>query len=419
MKRKILILFVAILLIASVATALVACNDTDRDPNTLVLMIYAPETAEAQEAYIAMIDKFTAETGVNVKINMINKDDYGTSLKTSMKTKDRPDVFYLDQPMLADYASLCLDLTDGFYAKENEEGLHKSDFYQVAMDTVEYQGKILAVPFSLTSSVLLYNNKLVKSEPKDWNEWKNMEVPKGKALFAGIGSGGYASWYFQAFLKSAGGEMINSKNQVVFDNANGVAAAQMVKDLKDKSPKGITDSSSAFINGNVMFKLTHNTDIVNLWTDSPTYFDENISAMLFVPQTAGGTSYSNIGGENFAIHKDTANQSAAKELVKFLLREENVDSAIANNFSAIKAYAKVRTNDPITGQPYSENLKKVLGVVLNQLNYASARPAVKNWVDVNDDYLAAALSKILDSGENIQSALTTARQQAESILVFN
>lgn len=209
-----------------------------------------------------------------------------------------------------------------------------------------------------------------------------------------------------------------SGNQVIFNNANGQAAASMLVDLYAKSPKSIRESANAFTNGNVMFTLAHNSDIINYYTANPTWCEENMGAALFIPQNTDGTSYSNIGGENIAINKNTDMADAAKQLVKFLLREENVDKAISTNFSAVKKFAKVRTSDPITGEAYSEKLQQVLGVVLEQLDTASARPVVKNWIQVNDNYLSAAIAKILEGSATIEDALNEAQQQATALLEF-
>lgn len=416
MKRiTTIILVIAMLLLLIVP--MTACKDNVEDDTTLKLMVYAPANNEAKEVYKAMLAEFTAETGIKVNVNFIPKDNYNTKLKTSFKTaKNAPDVFYIDQPILADYANLCMNLDEGFFAEEGEEGLHLSDFYEVALDTAQYNGSTLAVPFSLTSSVLLYNKSLVSKVPESWDEWRNMSVPEGKALFGGIGSSGYASWYFQAFLKSAGGDMI-SGTDVIFNNEKGQAAASMLVDLYAKSPKSIRESANSFTNGNVMFTLSHNSDIINAYTSNPTWCEENLGATLFIPSEKGGTSYSNIGGENIAIYKNTEKAEQAKQLVKFLLREENVSKAISTNFSAVKAFAKVPTSDPITGEAYSENLQEVLGVVLKQIETASARPVVKGWIQVNDNYLATAISKILE-GEDIKTALDEAQAQASKILEF-
>lgn len=416
--KRLMSMVLALVLVLAVAAPLSGCSKEEASDNTLKLTAYAPANSQAKKAYENMIAQFTQETGIKVKINFVPKDNYNTKLKTSFKTSSNaPDVFYLDQPILADFADMCMNLDQGFFAAEGEEGLHLSDFYQVAVDTVQYKGSTLAVPFSLTSSVLLYNKSLVSSVPQNWEQWTNMDVADGKALFGGIGTGGYASWYFQAFLKSAGGEMVSGSN-VVFNNENGQTAASMLVNLYAKSPQNIRESQNAFTNGNVVFTLAHNSDILNYFKANPTWCEENLGATLFIPQQTGGVSYSNIGGENIAINKNTAHSEDAKKLVKFLLREENINVAISTNFSAIKEYAKVPTKDPITGEAYSETLQEVLAVVLKQLDTASARPAVKNWIQVNDNYLATAISKVLQ-GEDIKASLDEAQKQAEAILEFN
>ena len=420
----------AVLMVLACAGILSACNTGDSDGDgsgggggadgdtTLVFMAYAPANEQAKSIYEGILKAFTAETGINVKHIFTPKDNYNQKLNTNLKAKNnKPDVFYLDQPIIADFADKCLQLDEGFFAAEGEEGLKKSDFFPAAMDTAVYGGKTYAVPFSLTSSVLLYNKTLVKDVPSNWNEWKNMSVPSETALFNGIGAGGYASWYFQAFLKSAGGEMVKN-NQAAFNSPEAINAAQMIADLYAKSPQNIRETTNAFATGKIMFSLAHSADIVNLYNSNPTWCDQNMATTLFIPEEDGGVSYSNIGGENLAIRKGSGKEEAAKKLVKFLLREENISKIIGTNFAAIKSIAKVPTHDPVTGAAYSDVVKAALAVVLEQLNTASARPAVKGWVKVNDNYLAIALADIIENGADIKTALDRAVAQAGQVLEF-
>lgn len=416
MKKTIAIVLAIIMLVAVLATVLVACNNND-DPNTIRLYLYDPNDNEVKTAYDQMLAKFKEQTGITVIPIYNPKDEYNTVLQTSMMTKRQPDVFILDQPMLGTFVDYCLNLDEGFYAKEGEEGLHLSDFYDVALDTIKYKGSYYAVPFSLTTSILLYNTELVKSVPKSWEEWRNLEVPSGKALFGGIGSGGYAGWYFQAFLKSAGGDLIKD-NQVVFNSAEGVRAGEMIKSLYSKSPKNIRTSSNAFTNGNVMFTLVHQSEIYNYFSSNPTFSNSKIGATTFISEYEGGPRCSNIGGENFAINKNSQNVEACKKLIKFLLEEENVNVAIENNFSAIKAYAKVRETNPVTGATYSKKLQSIMQVVLDQLETASARPVIAGWMTVNDKYLADAIAQIVDNGKDVKTELDKAQQTAMANLEF-
>lgn len=416
--RVFALVIMTVFMVSVCAGTLSACKTNEGDANELIFMAYAPANEQSKTIYNQILEAFTQETGIKVKPIYVPKDSYNTKLSSNFKTKDnKPDVFYLDQPVLADYVAQCLNLDTGFFAEEGQEGLKKSDFFPAAMDTAVYNGSTYAVPFSLTTSVLLYNKTLVTELPSNWNEWKNMNVPAETALFGGIGAGGYASWYFQAFLKSAGGQMV-ANNKAVFNSAEAVNAAQMVVDLYAKSPKTVRETTNAFATGKVMFTLAHSADIVNFYSANPTWCAQNMGATLFISKEDGGVSYSNIGGENLAIRKDSGKEEQAKQLVKFLLREENITKLIGQNFAAIKSLAKVPTNNPVTGEAYSEVVKASLAKVLEQLNTASARPAVKGWTKVNDMYLANALADILENGENIQSALDRAVGQAEQVLEF-
>ena len=193
--RVFALVIMTVFMVSVCAGTLSACKTNEGDANELIFMAYAPANEQSKTIYNQILEAFTQETGIKVKPIYVPKDSYNTKLSSNFKTKDnKPDVFYLDQPVLADYVAQCLNLDTGFFAEEGQEGLKKSDFFPAAMDTAVYNGSTYAVPFSLTTSVLLYNKTLVTELPSNWNEWKNMNVPADTALFGGIGAGGYASW---------------------------------------------------------------------------------------------------------------------------------------------------------------------------------------------------------------------------------
>lgn len=414
-KRRIAAIAASALAV-TVAVGISACSKSSDD--TILFMAYSPANNTVKSIYTQILKDFTAETGINVKPMWVPKDNYNTKLKSNFGTKNsNPDVFYLDQPVLADYVEQCMSLDDGFFAADGGQGLRKSDFFDAAMDTTVYKGTCYAVPLSITTSILLYNKSLVSGVPADWDGWLGTTVTGGKALFNGIGSGGYASWYFQAFLKSAGGEMVKD-NAPAFNGAEGKAAAQMIADLYAKSPQAVRTSSNSFTQGNVYYKLAHSADIVNCYASAPDWCAANLGATTFIPRTAGGVSYSNIGGENLAIRKNSGKEEACEKLVRYLLKEENLKRVISDNFPALKSAAAVNSVNPVTGEQIHPVVQRALEVVLEQLGTASARPAVKNWMQVNDQYLGNALSEILDNGKDIQKSLDTAAEQARAILKF-
>ena len=185
----------------------------------------------------------------------------------------------------------------------------------------------------------------------------------------------------------------------------------MLRDMYNLSPANLRNATNAFGNGNAMFKLGSSSDIENIGNA----FTIDFGVTAFPPQTEGGTSYSNIGGENLVILDASKNRTDAEALIAFLLREENMQkiAEYTGNFAAVKEYAVVAEDDPYAAQKQ---------VVLQQLDTAQARPSVAGWLYVNDSYLATALESILAEDQaaitaaEIGAFLDTAAQQAASYL---
>lgn len=380
--------------------------------DTLSFWAYEPSSAEDIAGLRSLVQEFTDETGVAVNLNLVPKDNYNTAFNTALVGNKRPDVAYLDQPLIADFAA------DGTLAELSPfytaNGLTGEDFFAGAYDTVEYDGGVYGVPLTMTTTVLFYNKEYVSELPASWADWLALgqNRPADTALFDGIGSGGYASWYFQAFLSNVGGSLMDASNETVtFNSDQGVAAAQMLRDMYNLSPANLRNATNAFGNGNAMFKLGSSSDIENIGNA----FTIDFGVTAFPPQTAGSTSYSNIGGENLVILDGTKKRDDAEALVAFLLREENMQkiAEYTGNFAAVKEYAVVAEDDPYAAMKQ---------VVLQQLDTAQARPSVAGWLYINDNYLATALESILAedqsaiTAEAIGAFLDTAAQQAASYL---
>ena len=226
---------------------------------------------------------------------------------------------------------------------------------------------------------------------------KEVAANPTKAAFDGIGSGGYASWYYQAFICSAGGNYTNDDyTKLTFNDKHGVEACQFLVDLYGYSPEEIRNSSSAFGNGNVAFTLGGGSDIDSLQAN---FTDLDFGAMLIPPKNEGDTSYSNIGGENLVMYSASKKQNEAFQFIEYLSKTENSEkiAQYTGNFSAVKSLAKT-----------DNELKQV---VLEQLNTAVARPQLNGWLEVNDNYLASALETILNGGDiqkNLDDAVKTA-----------
>lgn len=396
--KKLLVLFLG----AITAVGLTGCSGESSD--TLSFWAYQPSTTQDLNEFKDLINEFTEETGIKVNPNFVAKDNYKRTLNSALSSSKKPDVAFLDQPMIADYASdrTLADITDLLTSDIFDE----DNYFEGAYNTTIYNGKRYGVPLNVTTSVLFYNKDLVSENdvPTTLNEMLSLTVPNDKALFEGIGTGGYAAWYFQVFLENFGGQLVDVENQeVTFNNEQGQTAAKYIQDLYAKSPKSIRDTSNAFGNGKVMFKLGSSSDIETLQKSFPG-LEFGVS---LIPTGTENTSYSNIGGENLVVFDHSELKSEAVQLIEFLMEKENnlKICEYTGNLSSIVSYAE--STDPLEA------------VVIQQLNTACARPSVSNWITVNDSYIGAALEFILsDNPQDIKEKLDFAAKQANSLL-FN
>ena len=384
------------------------CKEPVTGEKAINFMYYNPSSQADQEAFNQLLKDFTAETGIKVTSNPVTKDSYDSTLRSAItRGRNKPDLAYLDQPLIARYAKdeMITPIDNLLVAND----ISKDIFNSTVWETNIYNGKTYGVPLNMTASVLFYNKSLINaSSITTWDQWKNATVPANKALFEGIGSEGYAGWYFQAFLANNGGTLYNpTTNKVAFNSAEGIEAAQFIKDLyRTSTDHNVRSGSDAFLNGNILFKVGSSYDIDNIRKLKPQF---DLGAIV-MPSKNGVNHFSCIGGENLVLprHADTtaAKQTYAMQLMKYLLRKDSMQqlSRYTGNFPAITEY--VETTDTVKQ------------VVLTQLATVVARPVVPSWLTVNDLYLGAAMDKILhpETPESITSALAWAETAANTEL---
>lgn len=394
-------------------TAFTGCGSSDNEEaDVFTVWVYEPASLDDKEGYDTLCKTFTEETGVDVKIQYIPKDNFNEKLNSALQTHTEPDVSFLDQPRMAEFSSdgTLLELSDLI---SSSDVVSEDVFFSSAYDTCVMDDGTYGIPLTLTTSVLLYNkdlagNLIQDGQIKSWSEWeqicKEISANPTKAAFNGIDTGGYASWYFQAFLCSAGGNFTDGNETLTFNDEHGIKACEFLNTLYSYSPEQIRNSSDAFGNGNIAFKLGGGSDIKNYQTS---FTDLNLGAMLIPPMEEGGTSYSNIGGENLVIYSTSDKQDTAFQFIEFLTKTENSQkiAEYTGNFSASKEAAKAEAQG-----------NELMQTVYKQLETAVARPQLNGWLYINDNYLADALVSILQDGADIKSTLDSTKSTAETYL---
>ncbi len=391
-------------------TMLLASCGGGTDDNSINFMVYQPSRASDVQALKDVIQNFTKETGIKVNLNQTPKDKYNSQFNSVLaRGTYKPDIAYLDQPSIAKYAGIENGIAD-ITELVGSSSLKLADFNQSILDTCKIGNKLYGLPLNMTASVLFYNKDLVDDAdlPTTWADWLALadKVPNKKALFEGIGSEGYAGWYFQGFLKNAGGELYDeTTKKFTFNTAEARTTAQFIKDLYRPGTEDyrIRNSTNAFVSGDIMFKIGSSFDVDNIRLQKPE-FETKLGAIL-MPTQSGESHYSVMGGENLVITNVSKKKDKAMKLMEYLMTEDvsTMLSSFSGNFSSITKFAK--TDDPVKQ------------VILDQLNNVVARPKVSNWISINDLYLGKALDNILnyEDPKDITEQLLWAETQANNL----
>lgn len=394
--------------VAVLASGLAACGGGgggggQSDSKELTFWMYQDRTPQAGQVIEKVRKDFEkANPGVTVKVVKIPKDDYNTKLGSAVASKSAPDAGILDQPLVSKYA---LDGT----IKEVPAGLvNEADFYKGALDTNRAAGKLYGLPQDQTTVALFYNKKLVPSPPKTWDELKQaaaqahaadanvagMNVPKGD---------GYGAWMFPGIVHGAGGQMVDDTGKkVLFDQQPAVEALQLWVDLQKSSPRKITDSDKPFENGMAAMTISGPWDVPTIHEQFPD-LDFGVAPLPYKSEPAG-----NIGGEDSVVFSTSKNQDLAWKWLAFLADAAN-NGAVADAFGGFPVHLKAQV---VAGGPEQ-------AAFLDQLKVAHARPAVPQWIQVNDEIIAPAIESALTGKTTAQQALTDAAGKTRSLLGWN
>ncbi|MER5999936.1 ABC transporter substrate-binding protein [Nonomuraea angiospora] len=397
---------IAMALAAALATGLAACGsgggsgDTDK---TLTFWMYQDRTPQAGQVIEKVRKDFEkANPGVTVKLVKIPKDDYNTKLGSAVASKSAPDAGILDQPLVSKYA---LDGT----IKEAPAGLiDEAGFYKGALDTNRANGKLYGLPQDQTTVALFYNKKLVPTPPKTWDELKQTaaRVHAADAKVAGMNvpkGDGYGAWILPGVVHGAGGQMVDDAGKkVLFDQPPAVEALQLWVDLVKSSPRQITDSDKPFENGLAAMTISGPWDVPTIHEQFPD-LDFGVAPLPYKTEPAG-----NIGGEDSVVFSSSKNADLAWKWLAFLANETN-NGAVADAFGGFPVNLKAQV---VAGGPEQ-------AAFLEQLKVAHARPAVPQWIQVNDEIIAPAIESALTGKVTAQQALTDAAGKTRSLLGWN
>jgi multiple sugar transport system substrate-binding protein len=235
---------------APTAAAVVPTQAPKAEPVTLTISRWAGPHADDQ---IALLKDFTAQTGINVKVDAI---DYGQlyqkqTLNMSGKTGGY-DLVWAQEIWLPKYVSQGYLLPmDPFISDPtvmaNVKGFDLKNYNQSLIKTDTIDGKLYGLPTYIQTPMLVYNKDMFEKAgvpvPANWTWEETLKAAKAfKAKGTGIAvpamQGMAAVDVFAAIMRSNGGDYFDANGKLALNQPANVDAMQFWKDLSAVSMTG-------------------------------------------------------------------------------------------------------------------------------------------------------------------------------------
>jgi multiple sugar transport system substrate-binding protein len=105
--------------------------------------------------------------------------------------------------------------------------------------TVQYQGKVWAIPFTTNTQLLWYRKDIVKTPPQTWDQMIDEAKSQGKSIeVQGNQYEGLTVWV-NSLIAGAGGQIVDQNGKVKVDDSTSRAAEIMQKLAKEAAPPGM------------------------------------------------------------------------------------------------------------------------------------------------------------------------------------
>ncbi|ENI8289419.1 extracellular solute-binding protein, partial [Listeria monocytogenes] len=182
MKKK---MFVVLALVLSLSLVLMACGGSKDDANSgdsKVLNVWA--MGDEAKSLKELAQKFTKDTGIEVKVQVIPWANAHDKLLTAVASKSGPDVVQMGTTWMPEFveAGALLDITKDV---EKSKNMNSDLFFPGSVKTTQFDGKTYGVPWYAETRVLFYRTDLLKKvgyneAPKTWDELSDAALKLSK-----------------------------------------------------------------------------------------------------------------------------------------------------------------------------------------------------------------------------------------------
>ena len=279
-------------------------------------------------------------------------------------------------------------------------------------------GALYGVPFGAETSILAYRKDILEKQgiqpPKTYDELRAALKKLKAAGVPGLTSRGKtghqvtAGWLLH--LAPLGGKIFDDEWNPVFNNAAGVEAAQIMREITQTGPKGIPafgfgEASAAFLGGGAAMYIDTLKIAAMARDPKLSKVDGKVGYAL---HPVGSRCGSETGGFAVGIPANSQNKEAAFLFIQYITSKAGDRRMVELGGDPIRMSTYKHFKDKFAEYP----------VILEQLPCADPdwRPLIPEWNELNIDVLGQALTEVITTDKPIQPIMDAAAKKARAIM---
>ncbi|UUX33523.1 ABC transporter substrate-binding protein [Fundicoccus culcitae] len=400
-----------------------------QEDNVISLWVqYSEESAEGQ-VMVNSANEFneTNEFGYIVEVNYVPRSasggGYEDVINAALTTNTLPDVFTLDGPNVAAYAS------SGMLQPLDDYITNQEDILPSIIDQGTFDGNLYAAGYSESGVGIYYNIDMLEEagidittlptvdDPWDWNQFnellEQLYAHYNKPIL-NMGFDDHSEWLLYAFAPyvwSAGGDIVSedtTKAIGVFDSDANVTAFEFIQSLIENNYSTITPIEYGFHSGEYALYMSGSWTMQQLDSEYP---DTNYGIMPYPVSPETQELVSPTGSWAYGMSTTTDNPDAAGALIDFLMSEEQLYNMSMGN-SVLPARQSVADR-------MMEEVSEPMAILIEQnTKTGKARPKIVDYPQISRTFQQTVTeSTYFEQNSDVKALLEIKAQEMESILV--
>ena len=279
-------------------------------------------------------------------------------------------------------------------------------------------GALYGIPFGAETSILAYRKDILEEHgiapPGTYDELRSALQKlhaAGVPALTSRGKTGHqvtAGWLLH--LAPLGGKIFDDNWNPVFNNAAGVEAAQVMREIAQTGPTGVPsfgfgDAAAAFLGGDAAMYI----DTLKIASMSRDPKLSKVDGKVgFALHPTGSRCGSETGGFAIGIPANSKNREAAFLFIQYMTSKAGDRRMVELGGDPVRISTIEHFKDKYAEYP----------VILEQLPCADPdwRPLIPEWNELNIDVLGQALTEVITTDKPIQSIMDAAADKARAIM---